>query len=316
MLKLIDYNILSEAQELYLYWIRSEDMKDMFSEGYVGVTTNVKHRHSGHRLRLETESTDISERFVQAYKTNKFLVMEVINAGSRGVIELEEYTLRPEPNIGWNVKVGGNGSACVEKLYSQKLVSSFRRLVRQSQGFMDANFKGEQGLKVFCNIFSNFHAPKHYSLVLDDKSKGMFLDNIVVKKTQQYCDEEGFLFYEGEHLTRAEASKVFGVHKKTIDKRMQYGFTPRQAVGLDEYVRKNVVKFELGGKEVFILDNGSTNMDVNFYKEAYEHYTSGNRTFTKFCKDNGMFGANVTRFFKKFGLKSKVDLRSRKEVLC
>lgn len=316
MLKLINPDTLPESQELYLYWIRSEGMKDMSSEGYIGVTTNIKNRYGGHDLRLRSGSTDISEHFVQAYQTEDFLIMEVINAGSRSVIEIEEHALRPEPNIGWNIKVGGNGSGYAEKLYSQKLVASFRRLVRQSGDFMDINFKGEQGLKVFCNIFSDFHVPKHYSLVLSDESKGMFLDNIVVKKTQQYCDEDGFLFYEGRYLTRKEASTLFGVHKKTIDKRMQYGFTPRQAVGLDEYIRKNVVKFELGGKEVFILDNGSTNMDVNFYKEAYEHYTSGNRTFTKFCKDNNMFGANVTRFFKKFGLKSKVDLRSRKEELC
>ena len=136
MLKLINPDTSPESQELYLYWIRSEGMKDMSSEGYIGVTTNVKNRFGGHDLRLRSGSTDISEHFVQAYRNEDFLIMEVINAGSRGVIEIEEHALRPEPNIGWNIKVGGNGSGYAEKLYSQKLVSSFRRLIRQSGGFV------------------------------------------------------------------------------------------------------------------------------------------------------------------------------------
>ncbi len=310
MIELVGYNEKDDKYPCYLYWIRTEDMTDMFSEGYVGITSNVKYRLSGHRLRLESRTEDISKKFVDAYHYNDKLIMQVLSSGTRGEMEVDEYTLRPSTNIGWNSKCGGGGRAYSEKYYSQKVVLTFRRMIKSYSDFCDPNFKTDKGLDLFCTSFLQVDVPKHHSIVLEDESRGFYLDNLVVKKTQQYCEPEGFLFYEGRYLTRIEASKLFGVHKKTIDKRMQYGFTPRQAVGLEEHIRKNEVRFELGGEEVFIQNNGSTNMDVEFYKEAYEHYVSGNRTFTKYCIDNGMFGANVTRFFKKFGLKSKTDLRS------
>ena len=52
MLKLINPDTSPESQELYLYWIRSESMKDMSSEGYIGVTTNVKNRFGANVTRF------------------------------------------------------------------------------------------------------------------------------------------------------------------------------------------------------------------------------------------------------------------------
>ena len=316
MIELMGYNEKDDKYPCYLYWIRAVGMSDMFSEGYIGITSNIHQRIRSHKGRLESCTDDISEKFVEAYHNNDKLIMQILSSGTRGEMEVDEYLLRPSTNIGWNSKCGGGGRAYSEKYFSQKVVLTFRRMIKSYSDFCDPNFKTDKGLDLFCTSFLQVDVPKHHSIVLEDESRGFYLDNLVVKKTQQYCELEGFLFYEGRYLTRIEASKLFRVHKKTIDKRMQYGFTPRQAVGLDKHIRKNEVRFELGDKEVFIQNTGSTNMDVEFYKEAYVHYTSGNRTFTKFCKDNGMFGANVTRLFKKFGLKSKIDLRSNKEILC
>ena len=316
MIELVGYNEKDDKYPCYLYWIRTVTMSDMFSEGYIGITSNIHQRLSSHKGRLESRTDDISEKFVDAYHNNDNLIMQILSSGNRAEMEVDEYTLRPKRDIGWNRKFGGGGRAYSETYYPQKVVLTYRRMMKLYSTACDQNFKTDDVLKIFCTLYSDSEVPKHHSIVLKDVSKGLFLDNLTVKKTQKFCELEGFLFYEGSYLTRLEASKMFGVNKKTIDKRMQYGFTPREAVGLDEYVRKNEVRFKLGGKEVFIVDNGSTNMDVEFYKEAYGHYTSGNRTFTKYCRDNGMFGANVTRLFKKFGLKSKTDLRSNKEVLC
>lgn len=142
MIELVGYEESDDEYPCYLYWIRTESMTDMFSEGYIGITSNVKSRLSGHRLRLENRTEDISKNFVDAYHDNDKLVMQVLSSGTR------------------------------------------------------------------------------------------------------------------------------------------------------------------------------SEMNVDFYKEAYEHYISGNRTYAKFCRDNGMFDANVTRFFKKFGLKSEKDLRCKKELPC
>ena len=93
MIELVGYEESGDEYPCYLYWIRTESMTDMFSEGYIGITSNVKSRLSGHRLRLENRTEDISKNFVDAYHDNDKLVMQVLSSGTRSEMEVDEYTL-------------------------------------------------------------------------------------------------------------------------------------------------------------------------------------------------------------------------------
>jgi hypothetical protein len=100
-----DFNVDSEA---YLYWIKSPEMDDISSQGYVGVTRNVSYRFNQHNSALESTKRNryyhngLVKRFKQGV-----LEMVVINCGSEDDMYTFEQALRPTKALGWNYAVGG-----------------------------------------------------------------------------------------------------------------------------------------------------------------------------------------------------------------
>ena len=62
MIELVGYNEKDDKYPCYLYWIKTATMSDMFSEGYIGITSNIHQRLSSHKGRLESRTDDISEK--------------------------------------------------------------------------------------------------------------------------------------------------------------------------------------------------------------------------------------------------------------
>lgn len=93
-----------------VYWIHAEDMEDIRSQGYVGITKNNlhyrfgQHTHSkrpvGHILR-ELISEGVVLKIVEVYR------------GTREQAMKKEYELRPKRFIGWNIRAGGNRATIV-----------------------------------------------------------------------------------------------------------------------------------------------------------------------------------------------------------
>lgn len=86
-----------------VYWIRRKTHSDIFGDGYVGITSNIKQRWERHR-KHQSENVHL-ERALKAYDD---ILFEVIFEGSREHCEEIEYYLRPNKNMGWNVAEGGN----------------------------------------------------------------------------------------------------------------------------------------------------------------------------------------------------------------
>jgi len=86
-----------------LYWIRHKDHTDIFSQGYVGVSNNVKKRWSDHAWKAQNTHL--------ANAINKYgwdnLVKEVVLIADDGYCLDIESKLRPTNNIGWNITFGG-----------------------------------------------------------------------------------------------------------------------------------------------------------------------------------------------------------------
>ena len=88
----------------YVYWIRTEDIKDL-SDGYIGVTgTNGKNKTSNERLNEHNKTG----RFC-AYGTKNELIIDTIFSGSDEECFAKELKLRPTERIGWNISPGGLG---------------------------------------------------------------------------------------------------------------------------------------------------------------------------------------------------------------
>jgi len=86
-----------------LYWIHHADHTDIFSQGYVGVSNNVKKRWSDHAWKAQNAHL--------ANAINKYgwdnLVKEIVLIADDGYCLDIESKLRPTTNIGWNITFGG-----------------------------------------------------------------------------------------------------------------------------------------------------------------------------------------------------------------
>lgn len=86
-----------------VYWIHSKDCTDIFTQGYVGITTNLKNRLYGHQKRTGNLRL---KKAINEYGWNN-LIVEVIVISSKEYCLMIEKSLRAFPYIGWNVAEGG-----------------------------------------------------------------------------------------------------------------------------------------------------------------------------------------------------------------
>jgi hypothetical protein len=77
-----------------LYWLHLPDEADVFTQGYVGVATDITKRLRSHKHRFKS----IWDRVV---------VKQLVVSTPAYCFDLEE-KLRPSRNIGWNKSTGGN----------------------------------------------------------------------------------------------------------------------------------------------------------------------------------------------------------------
>lgn len=76
-----------------LYWLRSPEHIDMFTQGYVGVAADMSKRLRSHKHKFK----DLWD---------KIIVEKLVISTQKYCFELEKQ-LRPQRNIGWNKAVGG-----------------------------------------------------------------------------------------------------------------------------------------------------------------------------------------------------------------
>jgi predicted GIY-YIG superfamily endonuclease len=94
------YNTLEEI--CYLYWVHLPEHKDMFNQGYIGISKNIKARYSSHKGNKSHKY--LTEAF-KNYK-DKITVTTILKGTREYCLEIEN-KLRPEKNIGWNDQIGG-----------------------------------------------------------------------------------------------------------------------------------------------------------------------------------------------------------------
>lgn len=89
-----------------VYWIRKKEHSDMFSEGYVGVSSkSVEHRFQQHKADTQRGSAYPIHKAIRKYGDE--LVIETLVVGSTEYCYDVEKSLRPLPSTGWNINIGG-----------------------------------------------------------------------------------------------------------------------------------------------------------------------------------------------------------------
>lgn len=96
---------LSEENYMYsVYWIKLESHTDAYTEGYIGITTNLKERLRSHKKNKR------QSHFTSAIKCYGWddLIVEVLHEGLTLQEALStEFSYRPTIKIGWNCQRGG-----------------------------------------------------------------------------------------------------------------------------------------------------------------------------------------------------------------
>ena len=86
--------------ESIVYWIHLPEHTDILSEGYIGVTNNLKRRISEHR-------SNTNEHLNNAFKKYTNIVCDIVVKSDDYYCLYVEEKLRPIDKIGWNVIKGG-----------------------------------------------------------------------------------------------------------------------------------------------------------------------------------------------------------------
>jgi hypothetical protein len=86
-----------------LYWIHHQEHTDIFNQGYVGVSNNVKKRWSDHAWKAQ--NTHLANA-INKYGWDNLVKKVVLIADDGYCLDIER-KLRPNNKIGWNIVAGG-----------------------------------------------------------------------------------------------------------------------------------------------------------------------------------------------------------------
>ena len=229
---------MTEDVRCYLYWIKSEDMSNFLTEGYVGISTTPHVRIKQH---ISNAKTDSHHKYPEEFK-NVLLSgnysFEVLVCGSIEYCMLIERKLRPMPYIGWNRAIGGDGGVVYKHgLTGSRTAKTYYNLLNKSKAEGEdfyEGWSGDGGLEQF-SIFYQTLEEVDGEFTLKVKGGGYHPENLI-KMTRSEIIRRAYRRYDigdGSLYSVAELAEKFNLKPNTISVRMRDGWTTREAVGLD-----------------------------------------------------------------------------------
>ena len=91
-----------------VYWIRKVEHTNIYTEGYVGVSTNIERRWREHvtEARANRHPNSFLLNVINKHYPDN-LIFEIVYLSNEDNCYNYEEMLRPETNIGWNLRSGG-----------------------------------------------------------------------------------------------------------------------------------------------------------------------------------------------------------------
>ena len=88
-----------------VYWIRCKWHTNYFTQGYIGISSNIDRRFKEHKSKWASSSQHLKNA-IDKYKED--IVFDILFSGLEEELALLiELELRSEPSIGWNIAIGG-----------------------------------------------------------------------------------------------------------------------------------------------------------------------------------------------------------------
>lgn len=108
----------------FVYWIRDDNAIDEYSEGYVGVTSNLKRRLSQHKYCCKNINKTYNKNMIDAFNSSTYFV-DILFEGTKYDCYEKEHELRPNYDVGWNTRCGASSKL---KTRDCKVSSAYRRV--------------------------------------------------------------------------------------------------------------------------------------------------------------------------------------------
>ena len=281
----------------WLYWIHRKAHTDIFTEGYVGVSTNVESRFSAHKYALMGKSCVYRSEFRQAMEEDDLIFNVVLKSSVGYCLELESL-LRPAWAVGWNISPGGGSNISRPKhgLYRTKEYGVFKTIcTRVKEGGMSLSpeWAGDDGAINFCAFYSK-NAVEGKQMFLPQS--GVVGESTVIFETRKDYVPECMktLVLEGAAYSVSELADMYGMKPNTLSTRLSRGMDLKVALKLQEKAGRLV---EVDGRP-FAYDGKLTDeyfiTFVNLYEGGVSTVEIGNRV--------GMNSGNVSRLGRKLGL--------------
>lgn len=160
-----------------IYWIRAPHHSDMFSEGYIGFSSRTTEaRIKAHKANSKRRDKKHLPLYRAFEKYGDGLLVSTLVVGSEDYCLDIEHKLRPLPEIGWNIKAGGDrgylGARRSEETrlkHSKSVkgiskppgfgakISDALKGIKKSEGHVDAMRLSKQGR---CSAWENGNADK------------------------------------------------------------------------------------------------------------------------------------------------------------
>lgn len=153
-----------------VYWIHTPEQKDMYSEGYIGITKNPAKQRWVQHLAC-TKNNRKNNKLYEVLKDEDNLIFDVVAVGeTREYCEHIEHSLRPTPYIGWNTAPGGNdgytqvgGQINKERWKQKKPDRDANRWYRSEMMVLRLLFKQQKELDRIASLPSRNHGKRKVS---------------------------------------------------------------------------------------------------------------------------------------------------------
>lgn len=202
-----------------IYWIRYEDMTDPTTQGYVGVTNNIV-RRSKHHLSTLKHNRHINTHLQHAYNKCPDIVVTTIYTGTAVECYNEEYRLRPTPNVGWNLIIGGTAppnDLAASALRGKPLTEAHRQAIRDNHVGMRGRHHTERTKEQMSHSAKQRRATPEARAAISESKKGTKNPNYGIKKsnsTKMQIQASNQLVA----ALRKEFSKISGIPYKQVTK--------------------------------------------------------------------------------------------------
>lgn len=115
----------------HIYWLHLKEHKDIFSEGYIGITHRLERRLVEHKCYSKRRNPHLANAFT-AY--GKEIIQTILLTGLKEYCEYIEEKIRPNRNIGWNIAKGGGVPTSPKGKKQSKETIAKRVATRRAEG--------------------------------------------------------------------------------------------------------------------------------------------------------------------------------------